>query len=264
MKTKNFSKMVALVACIGVGVAVESSNAQMTLEPNGPKISQPIQEFFMGQTVYTRDQGETEISLGGSHRRDGDLRLTTLTGRAEYGVTDKLQLQAEFPMSMVDHPGGSLVTTTGDNLQVGAMYSLLPGGTDPIALSAAMDVQFPTGSSFSPNYQNTVVYKPNLIVARDFGPTQIHANAQAEIPGNGASSALNYNVGAVLPLGVVAPTLELNGRSINTSTNEIYATPGLYYRASDRAEFGVGVPIPVSDQARTLGTQVMAKFNVRF
>lgn len=265
MKTKNFSRMIALAACIGVGLAAEA-NAQLVLEPNGPRISEPIQEFFLGQTVYTQHQGDLELSVGGSHRRDADLRMTTLSARAEYGITNDLQVQAEVPMSMIDHPGGYIVNAFGDNISVGAMYNVLPGGTDPIALSAAMDVQFPTGSDFSPNHSSTVIYKPNLIVARDLGPTQIHANAQAEIPANGTSTGLNYNVGAVYPIGSGswAPSLELNGRSIESATNEIYTTPGLTYKASDRAEFGVGVPIPVSDQARSMGTQVMAKINVRF
>lgn len=275
MKTKNGTRVsgyrsyaMAAICCLGISALGTSAFAQgyddtYSYDYTTVKLDRPIQRMLVTSTAQTEDQGQALVSVGANYLHSGDMRLTQIRGRAEYGITDHLQAQAEFPMSIVDHPGGYIAQAAGDNIQVGAMYSMVPGGSAPIALSAGMDVQFPTGSPNSPNYQNTVVYKPGLMAAHDLGPTQIQANAQAEFPASGGgSNALNYNVGAILPLGVVAPTVELNGRSTQTSRNELYVTPGAFYRFSDKIEAGVGVPIGISDQAQS--TRVLAKLNVKF
>ena len=156
---------------------------------NAPQIAGSNYEFFLGQSVQTQPQGSLQMIVGGSHERGSDAqgsqRFSEITARAEYGVTDRLQLQAALPYQIDDRPGSYTSQDNVGNVQVGATYSLLRAD-DPISMSAGMDVQIPVGHQANLNRMDVrgsdqTLYKPQLIVARDFGPTQVHANAQAEL-----------------------------------------------------------------------------------
>lgn len=276
METKNVNRKsrmfknplaIAAACCLGLGAMSPALHAQDMYEydfdvPAERQIDRPIEDFFIGRTVQTQEAGEMQLSAGAMHQRDGDLRFSEIRTRAEYGLTDRLQLQAELPFQVNDRPTNFEAQTDVTSLQVGATYSILRGD-DPISLSAGMDVAVPIGDDEAmPDGRDDSrnIWKPSLMVARDFGPTQVHADAQAEIM-DGAN-ALNYNVGMVYPVGVVAPTLELNARAVENGSPQVYATPGLYYNFSERAEVGLGVPIGLNEQSRD--GQIMAKFNFQF
>jgi hypothetical protein len=234
---------------------------------NAPQISGSNHEFFLGQSVQTQPQGSLQMIIGGSHERSsadqGSQRFSEIKARAEYGVTDRLQLQAELPYQIDDRPGSFTSQDNVGNVQVGAAYSLLRAD-DPISMTAGMDVQIPVGHQANLNRMDVrgsdqTIYKPQLIVARDFGPTQVHANAQAELGTD--VRGLNYNVSAVLPVGRVAPSLEMNARTMNQERPQFYATPGISYAFSDRAQVGVGVPLGLNDQSTS--ASVMAKFSLQ-
>jgi hypothetical protein len=267
MKTIRNSCAIALT-CLGAGLASNVASAQdMNYDydfdvPAERQINRTVDELFMTQTVQTEQAGELQLSVGAMHQRDGDLRFSEISTRAEYGLTDRLQLQAQLPFQINDRPSNFDAQTDVSNLQVGATYSILRGD-DPISLSAAMDVAMPIGDQAAmPDGRNDdqTIWKPSLMVARDFGAAQVHADAQAEV--SRGDDAVNYNVGAIFNVGALAPTMELNARSMENSTPEFYATPGLFYSFSENAQVGVGVPIGLNEQSRD--GQVMAKINVRF
>jgi hypothetical protein len=269
-KTIRKSWAIALTCCLGAGLASNAASAQdMNYNydfdvPAERQIDRPVQELFMTQTVQTQQAGELQLSVGAMHQRDEDLRFSEVSTRAEYGLTDRLQLQAQLPFQVNDRPTNFEAQTDVSNLQVGATYSILRGD-DPISLSAGMDVAVPIGDQAAmPDGRNDdqTIWKPSLMVAHDFGVTQLHADAQAELSGGSDDNAINYNVGAIYDAGALAPTMELNARSMENSTPEFYATPGLFYSFSDRAQVGVGVPIGLNEQSRD--GQVMAKINIRF
>jgi hypothetical protein len=258
---------VAAMCCMGFGMTSSALQAQDMYDydfdvPAERQISRPIEEFFIGRTVQTREAGELQMSVGGMHQRDGDLRFSEIRTSAEYGITDRLQLQAELPFQVNDQPSNFEAQTDVSNFQVGATYSLLRGD-DPISLSAGMDVSVPVGNQNAmPDGMDDerTIWKPSLMVGRDLGPTQVHADVQGEI--GQRSNGLNYNVGVVYPAGAIAPTMEFNARTTENASPQFYATPGLYYNFSERAELGVGVPIGLNDQSRD--GQIMAKFNFKF
>lgn len=257
----------ALACVLGAGMVSEAKAQDMNYDydfdvPAERQIDRPVQELFMTQTVQTQRAGEVQLSVGAMHQRDGDLRFSEISSRAEYGLTDRLQLQAQLPFQVNDRPTNFEAQTDVSNLQVGATYSILRGD-DPISLSAGMDVAVPIGDQEAmPDGRNDdmTTWKPSLMVARDFGAAQVHADAQAEI--NAGADALNYNVGAIFDAGVFSPIVELNARSVEDSRPEFYATPGLFYSFSERAQVGVGVPIGLNEQSRD--GQIMAKFNLQF
>lgn len=257
----------ALACVLGAGMVNEAKAQDMNYNydfdvPAERQIDRPVQELFMTQTVQTQRAGELQLSVGAMHQRDEDLRFSEISSRAEYGVTDRLQLQAQLPFQVNDRPTNFEAQTDVSNLQVGATYSLLRGD-DPISLSAGMDVAVPIGDQAAmPDGRNDdqTIWKPSLMAAHDFGAAQVHADAQAEL--SGGADAINYNLGAIFKAGVLNPVLELNARSVEDSKSEFYVTPGLFYSFSESAQVGVGVPIGLNEQSRD--GQIMAKFNLQF
>jgi len=223
---------------------------------NAPQISRSVEQLPMGRTVQTQRQGETEISIGASHERSGvdqgSQRFSEIKARAEVGITDRLQLQAELPYQVDDRPGSTFNAQENvGNVQVGATYSLLRAD-DPISMSAGLDVQIPVGHQASlpsndMRASDQTLWKPSLIVARDFGPVQVHTNMQAALGAD--HQGFNYDISTVYPIGRVAPSLELNARTMESATPQFYATPGVTYSFSDRTQVGVGVPIGLNDQS---------------
>lgn len=264
---------VALFCSLGLSTAQAQSMGSYDSytydSDNAPQISRSNYEFMMGQTVQTQGQGSLQMIVGGSHERasqsQGSQRFSEISARAEYGVTDRLQLQAELPYQIDDRPGSFTSQNNIGNVEVGATYSLLRAD-DPISLSAAMDVQIPVGRQASlqqgdSRASDQTIYKPQLIVARDFGPTQVHANAQAELGTD--MRGLNYNIGAALPVGGIVPSVELNARTMDEQRPQFYATPGLSYSFSDRAQLGVGVPLGLNDQSTDVGVMAKLSFQLR-
>jgi hypothetical protein len=223
---------------------------------NAPQISRSVDQLPMGRTVQTQAQGTTELSIGASHERSsvaqGSQRFSEIKARAEVGLTDRLQLEAELPYQIDDRPGSSFNAQENvGNVQIGGTYSLLRAD-DPISMSAGLDVQIPVGHqaalpSRDLRSSDQTLWKPSLIIARDFGPMQVHTNMQAEL-GSG-TRGFNYDISGVYPVGRVAPSLELNARTLDNATPQFYATPGLTYSFSDRTKIGVGVPIGLNDQS---------------
>ena len=220
------------------------------------ELDKPIEEFFIGQTTYTQPAGALMVTLGGALDMADGMQMTGLLGRAEYGITNNFEVHAAVPVSL-SQPSGSgtsagtaSIDPTFERISLGAAYAILPMN-NPIAMSAAIDVDVPITSG------GQVVIKPSLIGAYDFGPTEFHADVQAEL--GDVARGLNFNAGIAHSLGEFVPTLELNTQATEGAHPLVHATPGLYYNFSNRAELGVGVPIGLNDISQT---GIMAKFSM--
>jgi len=251
------SLAIAATCCIGLLNGTTASAQTITNEP----IDRPVEELFIGQTAYTQPQGETQMIVSGAQTRTGDIRNTNIIGRAEYGVTDHLQLQAELPLDIADRSSNFTAQTGVSRAQVGAMYNFMDR-RDPVAISAGMDVEVPLGSSQDvtgdrPSQGPT--FKPSLIIAGGTGITTVHASAQAEL--GQPEKAVNYSVGSMFNLGSFVPTVEVNARAMENTRPEFYATPGLYYKFSDRTQVGLGAAIGLNKQSQDV--KAVAKISLQ-
>jgi hypothetical protein len=249
-----------IAAMCVIGLQLTSATAPAQTTTNEP-LDRPVEELFVGQTVYTQPQGETQMILSGSQTRSGDIRNTNVIGRAEYGLTDHLQLQAELPLDITDRSSNFTAQTGVSRAQAGATYNFMDR-RDPVAVSAAMDVEVPLGKTADvtgdrPDQGPT--FKPALIVAGGTGIMTVHGSTQAEL--GQPSKAINYSIGSMFNLGSWVPTLEMNARSVEKDHPEFYATPGLYYKFSDRAQLGAGVAVGLNDKSED--AKVMAKFSLQ-
>lgn len=282
----------ALACAVGFGIATEIASAQTTAgtrrggtsgggstagtsgEGSGTwygveerrylpsELDKPIEEFFLGQTAYTQPQNSFQVTVGGGvDVSDGGMDLTGMMARGEYGITNNFEVHATLPVTLSQQStttgtaGESSLEPTFSRVELGAAYALMPMN-DPIALTAALDVDVPIADNLA---DDAVIIKPAIIGAYDFGPTELHADVQAEL--NGAARGLNIDAGIAHSLGEFVPTLEFNSRATEGAHPQMYATPGLYYNFSNRTELGVGVPIGLNDISET---SIMAKFSMAF
>jgi len=257
---------IALICALGIHVTGSSATAQWA--SGSMDLRTPNPEPMYGQTAYSQSQGTAQMTLEGSHERSGDARYSQVMGRVKYGITDRLQAQALVPMEISDQRSNFTAQSSVSHGQIGAQYAITTA-SDPVALSAAFDVDVPLGSQQSviSRSQSALgsslsagpTFKPALMAATGVGNTQFQANAQAEL--GQATRALNYNIGAAHSIGNWAPSVELNARSAENAHSSFYATPGLYYSFSDRATLGAGVSVGLNKEATPVG--LMAKFSMQ-
>jgi hypothetical protein len=259
--TKRFLKLSAAVAMSIAGLGAASANAQEVYF--GEELSRPVENLFSGMTTYTEPQGGIQMSLGGSHERDSDARNSSVMARVEYGLTDNLQAHVEMPFDIADRSSGMEARTGASRIEGGVKYSVI-GDNSPVALSVGGDIEVPLSSNYdvsdkAPNAGPT--FKPSVVVGGGGETMTVHASAQGEF--GQPNRALNYSVGSIFNTGVVTPSLELSSRAEENARPEFYATPGVTYSFSDRAELGVGAGIGLNEASDDVTLMAKFSFNIR-
>jgi hypothetical protein len=263
MKVKNITRRTSSLvkgACAIALMCVGMHTASAQLIQMDEEVSRPAEELIKGQTVYTQPQGTTQMILSGSQIRSGDMRDSRVSARAEYGVTDRLQLQAEVPLDITDRSSNFTAQSGVSHVSGGATYRFTGIGS-PVAVAAGMDVDVPLAKATDVTGDRPAsgpMFKPSLIMATGSGAVTVHGSAQAEL--GEPTRALNYSLGSQYDLGNWVPSLELNSRAIENASPEFYATPGVTYKFSDRTQLGVGAAIGLNDQSNT--AQIIGKFSM--
>jgi hypothetical protein len=205
-----------------------------------PPLQEYIEEFFLSDAVRNQDKGELQFSFGVDSRQKMG---TTTSLKTEYGITRRLQLNAELPYGVTEEER-SESTSRWSTASLGFQYQIIRSDF-PFALSAGMAVGVPVSST------GEVEYQPMILAAKAFRRAQLHASFVADIEEE--ESAFQYNLGFVYAIQRHwFPTLEFNGRYLHDK-NAFYLTPGLYRRFEHRFECGIGVPLGVSGGAGAVG-----------
>jgi len=260
------STCAAALAIAGLGVTATAQT--VVLDPDaayyGEDLGRPIENLFSGMTTYTEPQGGMEFSLSGSHERADDARNSTVMARVEYGVTDDIQAHVQFPFDIADRSAGMEAQTGASRIEAGAKVSLIEDNS-PVAMSIGGDIEIPLSSNYdvsdkAPNAGP--LFKPSLMVGGGGGSAEVHASAQAEL--GGEDNALNYSVGSIFNTGsALTPSLELSSRAQENASPQFYATPGVTYSFSDRAELGVGAGIGLNEVSDDVQLMARFSFNLR-
>lgn len=250
------------------GLSISASAQTVVLDPDaayyGEDLGRPIENLFSGMTTYTEPSGGMEFSLGGAHVRDDDARNSTVMARVEYGITDNLQAHVQFPFDIADRSSGMEAQTGASRIEAGAKLGLIQDNS-PVALSVGGDIEIPLSSNHdvldeAPNAGP--LFKPSLMVGGGGGSAEVHASAQAEL--GAEDNALNYSVGGIFNTGsALTPSLELSSRAQENTSPQFYATPGVTYSFSDRAELGVGAGIGLNEVSDDVQLMARFSFNLR-
>lgn len=284
MKKNNLPATAALISFLVSSTWMPAALADELdlVEKEGPL----IQSFFLTETVYPQAQGETQITLVPSYfsnNGDGDDLLLGLS--VEYGITDRFAVGAGWiPYRKIYFDQASDQSGPGD-LELGVKYAFDKNEDLQLQIAIGLGVTLPTGDEDKGLSEGNRVYEPFIVLSKDFGDdTNIHFNlaygfvevvnrpheiglAEKEEIMDGGKDGAN---GLALNLGLVTKlsphwrgTLELN-----LETNEIddgeetesFFTPGLVWKGLDDFEFGLGVPIGLTDESPDWGLIAKASY----
>jgi hypothetical protein len=234
----------------------------------------PSEQAFQTETVETQDQGQVTFTWGGSWTRSDGHYASEHPASVEYGITDRWQVKFELGPAMERDPAtGTLGTTTGDWL-VGTKRDFLNlGGSD---IHAAVGFDFAAPSDTNNRMSSGVrAYSPYLVLAKDLPAssrvfTQVGFDLlqNAKESEEAAAHVINWSTGYFFP---VREYLLVSEFSLSTDrwnhagqTREMYFTPGVFRRMSDRWWVGLGVPVGLSADSPKLGAMlsVIYEFNV--
>ena len=235
-------------------------------EENGMK--QYFQDFFVSESCFVQDQREVQLSLAPGLWDDKTVQTTQFPLAFEYGITDRLQFGAEVPLlklavkAGVDANSGEEIAAS-EQSGLGDVAAELKYGIfneENAALSAAVEVEFPTGDEEKGLGEGKTVYAPFLAYAHTIGKTQIHLSGGAELQEN-AMAEYFYGLGTLCPLGSYVPTLELNGTK-GDEPSTLYLTPGFVWVVREGLELGIAVPLGLTDESTAYGvtTQFVWEF----
>ncbi|GMT98454.1 hypothetical protein KH5H1_25730 [Corallococcus caeni] len=195
-----------------------------------------VQEFFLGDGAPPQQRGEVQLGTGLEWtRQEGETRFEVPV-LGEYGLSDRIQLEAQVALTTPEDPRGL------DTAEVGVGLALVNDRQRGFTLSLGMDVEATrdlADDRFRPGFE------PYLLAYQDVGPVGFNLQLKAEqLPGvRGLGSELHPDLaaGAVLALGPLRPMVEAGWRD-EDGTSTMLLSPGLMARPMKSLEFGVAVP----------------------
>lgn len=244
-----------------------------------PREERPLQEVFRTDLVYTQDRGEIQLTTGMRARWNQGL-LEQWPVQAEYGMTDRLQLQIEWEgwqdLKPLEQPSANGPGDVG----VGAKYSFMNIQGSPYHAALSFETVLPSGNTNKDLGDGFLSYTPSLLVARDLSKhrrmqlfTQIgvafvqrvrhHENRADDAP---AAHELEWSGGLFVPLrhAVIVTEVSWQTNTWNHSgqINQVDLTPGIVWKLPWRWECGVGASFGLTPASDRVGLQI--KFTKEF
>lgn len=235
----------------------------------------PIEDLFKTELVFPQDQGELQLATYPTSRKGSEGSAFVLPIGMEYGITDSLQIEAEWDAYIDADTGPAQDSGSGHgNLQLGLMYSLINVGDRGIHVAAGFEYQFASGDrKFLESDLREDSQELYLIFAKDLQEgalSQLFIQAGVELQKNGSALSLIdapdldsedanedgpeshdpnvwfANIGGYMTRGDVVLSFEFN---LSEDREERYATPGISYPVSDDFEVGIGVAVGLTREA---------------
>ncbi|WP_233583482.1 hypothetical protein, partial [Corallococcus sp. CA053C] len=211
-----------------------------------------VQEFFLGEGAAPQQRHELQLGTGLEWtRQQGESRFE-LPVATEYGLSDRVQLEAEVALTTPEDPRGL------DTAEAGVGWALINDGQRGFTLSVGMELlatRDDVDDRFRPGFE------PYLLAYQDVGPLGFNLQLKAEeLPGvRGLDGELHPDLaaGAVLELGPLRPTVEAAWRD-EDGTSTVLLAPGMQAHLAKSLELGVAVPWRLhADGARDVGVMGM-------
>jgi hypothetical protein len=196
------------------------------------EFKQLLQEFNFTQAVYPQEKGELQFTAAGFLLQTKNVRDFDLGFSTEYGLTDRLQVEAEFVDIVVIPRNIDEAGQSNYRINTGLQYTLTnrPG----FSSSLAMELNFPVHKVKEDSV--SLEYEPHFILAKQIGKGQLHVDIGAEFQTK--ETEYFYNLAFVFPIGDLKPVMELNGSYEDDS--EIFISPGLVWNGYKSLEVVTG------------------------
>lgn len=249
-----------------------SANAQADDDEWRP----PIEDLFRTDLVFPQERGELQLGTFPTYGDGPEDSAFVLPIGAEYGITDSLQVEAEWDAYI--HADAEEEDESGSgqgNLQLGFMYSWIDIQDSGFHVAAGFEYEFASGDLkfqeggfredsqelfliFAKDLDETLRRQLFLQVGvefqRDGRPPRAIDNGDLDLDddeGSESSEGHDPNVwfaslGGYTTFGETVLSLEI---SLSEDAEERYVTPGITYQPMDDFEIGLGVSIGIDNQA---------------
>jgi hypothetical protein len=204
-------------------------------------VEEIIQELFIGQTVYSQEQFELQVTSGLSFAHNETLDTFELPLALEFGITDRLQIELEGFGAFILAPAQRLSGIGNPSLSL--LYNIVNSAEKGFALSTSVEGTLPALTDGVG--EDAFSSELSLIGYQEISSLAINLQLSVEVAREQQENILGatLSVGIFGALGHFRPTAELSA-SLDTEQGSLTVAPGLLYRAGE-LEFGVGAPIDI-------------------
>ena len=240
----------------------------------------PIEDLFKTELVFPQEQGELQLATYPSYGDGPEGSAFLLPIGMEYGISDSLQLEAEWDAYIDADATEPDESGTGQgNLQLGLMYSLIDIRGSGFHFAAGAEYEFASGDRrFLEGGIREDSQELYLIFAKDLeedSKSQLFLQVGVELQQDGRRplrlslddleeddddlvdedddhdvrhdpNVWFANIGGYASWNQAVLSLELN---LSEEKEERYLTPGISYHPMDDFEIGVGVAVGLADEA---------------
>lgn len=237
----------------------------------------PIEDLFKTELVFPQDQGELQLATYPSYGDGPEGSAFLLPIGMEYGITDSLQLEAEWDAYIDADATDADESGAGQgNLQLGLMYSLIDIRGSGFHFAAGAEYEFASGDRrFLEGGIREDSQELYLIFAKDLeedSKSQLFLQVGVELQQDGRRplrlslddpaeedddlgdeddarhdpNVWFANLGGYTSWNQAVLSLELN---LSEEEEERYLTPGISYRPFENFEIGVGAAVGLTGEA---------------
>ncbi|WP_437756367.1 hypothetical protein [Sorangium sp. So ce1389] len=221
-----------------------------------------IEELFLGELAFPQEALELQIASSPAWRRHGRLVRFSVPLQLELGITDRLQIGGELPLELARNDRG--VAAGLGVVRAEALYSFLDDRALGLTISAGVEAGLPAGSRELGATGHAL--EPFVSVHKSFGSVHLCLSASAEVtlpaaPSDAAEISPGVALAAVLPVGDLAPTVEL-AAELDDAASLLFA-PGVRWHPARGLELGAALSLGLEDEAPDLGLLLLVTTEIQ-
>jgi hypothetical protein len=246
-----------LGAGIAVWLAAPAGVALAEEAEAGDEVDDVVQEVFLGSVAFPQEASELQLSAASSWMKSDEADVLRPLLVAEWGFTDRLQVEVEAPF-LIAVPGEGETDGGLGNAEIGLLYNLVRSSELGLVLSGGVAGIVPTSSTDL--IERAVGGGALLTLYKIMGP--VHANVSVEggveKPTEGDEEAefgVETALSLLVPLGRVIPIAEV-GLEREGDENELQLAGGFAWLASESVEVGLAGLMSRADEATEWGAVV--------
>jgi len=236
---------------------------------------QPL-ELVFADSIVPQDFHEMMLTTGGWYSRNGNTYDRFLTQKAEWGISDRLQISTFVNALHSSNSSGLDATGMGD-FEIGARYTWASVGSRFTHLAFAVDAGIPTGDPRKGLGEGAYTVAPSLLVSHELqgGQYQIFSTTGADFvvahrqlappfterPRHAffSNTGLSCRIGRGWAVGELSIT---TNRWSGGADTQVALSPSYVWRVARRVELLLGIPIGLTSSTDPIGGVVKFTFEL--
>lgn len=264
---------VLIFACLVFVFSVTPATGQIddasTLEQR-----QPL-ELMFADSIVPQDRHEMMLTTGAWYSRQRSLQDGQLTQKAEWGISDKLQISAFANPLHISNSAGKNVTGPGD-FDLGARYTWVNVGSRFTHVALALEAGFPSGDPLTGMGDGAFGLSPSILLSHEFSNGRYQAfstigfdfilarrrlDPADEIPRHEFFVNSGFSARAGRGWAVTELSVSNNGWSGGDDTR-VALTPSYVWHLARRTELLLGIPVGLTSSTNRIGATAKFTFEL--